>query len=209
MAARLPSSVEIDDLIQAGSIGLMEAASNFDASHGASFNTYATIRIRGAMLDEVRRSDWSPRSHRRRMRELSDAIHAVESRHGREARESEIIEELGVTPEKYRELLRDSCQWSIGSLEDLQDRAGDAALPQADHEQLPDRHAEDGAAAEALATAIEGLPEREQLIMSLYYEQDMNLKEIGAVIGVSESRICQLHGQILARLRARLSSHRG
>lgn len=160
------------------------------------------------MLDEVRRSDWSPRSHRRRMRELSQAIHAIEAREGRAATEPEIVAELGVSTDDYHHLLRDSCQWTLGSLEDLQERAGDAALPHTDDDVAPDGSLQRSDAVDALAGSIEELPERDRLVMSLYYEQDMNLKEIGEVIGVSESRVCQIHGQILARLRARLGDHR-
>lgn len=201
--------MDFDDLMQAGAIGLIDAARNFDATQGASFPTYATIRIRGAMLDEVRRYDWSPRSHRRRMRDVSAATRQVEASKGREATEAEIAEAMGISLADYQAMLRDSTRWSIGSFEELQERTGDAATPMADGLDEPLTFLEESTAVEALTDLIETLPERERLVMSLYYDEEMNLKEIGAVLGVSESRVCQIHGQILSRIRSNLTEYRG
>lgn len=194
----------MDDLIQAGAIGLLESAQRFDASHGASFATYASIRIRGAMLDELRRYDWSPRSTRRKIREMSEAIRHIESETGREAGEAEVAARLGITPAEYRSLLQDSVSFSVFSWDALQESRGDTfSGHDAEHED-PQAFVESEMFTEYLAGVIETLPPREQLVLALYYDRECNLKEIGEILGVSESRVCQIHGQILARMRARL-----
>ncbi len=209
---RLPPSVQVDDLVQAGMLALLEAAQNYDASRGASFSTYAGIRIRGAMIDEVRRGDWSPRSVHKNARALGEAMGAVERRTGREASESEVAAELGVPLAEYRQMLTDVAGSRLFSFEELlgQDDDGegsgrsfvDPTSPQPQDETELDRF---GA---ALAAAIDALPEREKLILSLYYDDELNLKEIGAVLGVSESRVSQLHSQAALRLRKRLEGWR-
>ena len=199
LAARLPPSVEVDDLIQAGMIGLLEAASNFTADRGASFETYAGIRIRGAMIDALRQVDWTPRSVHRRAREVSEAIRKVENHHGREARDAEIAAQLGVALEEYHRVVQDASTCNLTSIEDVPSTADIA-----DRGVDPLRDTQDQLFRESLAGAIAGLPERERLIMSLYYDDELNLKEIGAVLNVTESRVSQLHGQALSRLRARL-----
>ena len=200
LAGRLPSSVEVDDLIQAGMIGLLEASKHFDPSGGASFATFAGIRIRGAMLDELRRGDWTPRSVHRKAREAAKAIRQVEARTGREATEAEVAREMGLDLEAYRVVSQEAATAPLVSLDELPPETIDG-LESADG---PDQEAEGDAFKLALADAIAGLPAREGLVMSLYYEQELNLKEIAAVIEVSESRVCQIHGQALVRLRARL-----
>lgn len=206
MVGRLPASVQVDDLIQAGAIGLIEAARNFDATQGASFETYASIRIRGAMLDEIRKTDWIPRSLRKRMRDLSEAIRTIENRTGRPAQPDDIIKELGISQEEYNALLRDSANTSVLSLDEvLTDN------PEQPHEETgsddidPLATLEDDDFRHALVEVIDQLPEREKLVMSLYYEQDLNLREIGQVLEVSESRVCQIHGQALARIRSKMT----
>jgi RNA polymerase sigma factor for flagellar operon FliA len=202
LAARLPSSVEMDDLMQSGMIGLLEAAGNFDASRGASFDTYAGIRIRGAMLDEVRKLDWTPRSVHRKVRQVSQAMQAIEARTGKPAEGREVAENLQISLDEYHEILRDAAGCRLFSLEDSIEseesgqgfREGDAETP----EQAFGR----GQFRARLADAIRRLPERECLVLSLYYERELNLKEIGAVLEVSESRVCQIHGQALVRLRS-------
>jgi RNA polymerase sigma factor for flagellar operon FliA len=199
LAGRLPPSVEVDDLIQAGMIGLLEAAANFTADRGASFETYAGIRIRGAMIDALRQLDWTPRSVHRRAREVAAAIRDIENEHGREARDVEIATRLGIDLDEYHRVVQDASTCNLTSLEDA------PSVPDvADRGVDPLRETQDGKFREALAEAISGLPERERLIMSLYYDEELNLKEIGAVLSVTESRVCQLHGQALSRLRARL-----
>lgn len=203
LAGRLPASVEVDDLIQAGMIGLLEAAAHYSADRGASFETYAGIRIRGAMIDALRRLDWAPRSVHRKAREAAAAMRTVEEREGREARDAEVAEAMGIALEEYHRIVQDAAACHIGSLDEA---AG--ATDVADHSIDPRQEAEQDALRKATATAIANLPERERLVMALYYDEELNLKEIGAVLGVSESRACQIHGQALVRLRARMRDWR-
>jgi RNA polymerase sigma factor for flagellar operon FliA len=202
LIARLPPSVDVDDLIQAGMIGLIEAAANYDASQGASFDTYASIRIRGAMIDEIRRGDWVPRSVHRRVREAAEATRAIEQREGRSASASEVAAALGIPIDEYQKFLEGAARGHVISLEGCQENGDSPRF--ADSEPSPERELERIEFQAGLRQAIASLPEREQLVLSLYYEQELNLREIGAVIGVSESRICQIHGQAMVRLRARL-----
>jgi RNA polymerase sigma factor FliA len=199
LAGRLPPSVEVEDLIQSGMIGLLEAASHFSADRGASFETYAGIRIRGAMIDALRKQDWAPRSVHRKARAAATAIREIEGREGREARETEIAETMGISIEDYQRILQDSAACQLASVDDNND-----ITAVADHSANPLLDTESGALRGAVAVAIAGLPERERLVMSMYYDDELNLKEIGAVLGISESRVCQLHGQALVRLRSRL-----
>ncbi len=203
LAGRLPASVEVDDLIQAGMLGLLEAASSYAADRGASFETYAGIRIRGAMIDSLRKLDWAPRSVHRRARDAATAIRSVEHRLGREARDAEVAAEMGIEVDEYHKVMQDAAACQLTSLEDA-GAAGDAADGSLD----PFADAHDGDFRLALADAISQLPERERLVMSLYYDEELNLKEIGLVLKVSESRVCQLHGQALTRLKARLAGWR-
>jgi RNA polymerase sigma factor FliA len=203
LAARLPSSVEVDDLIQAGIIGLLEAARHYSGDRGASFETYAGIRIRGAMLDELRQTDWAPRSVHRRVREAAEAMRAIEQASGRDARESEVAERMGVSLREVHEILHNAARCQVLSL-DAGGEDGDETLDTPDPTAGPLDDLQRGEFHEALAAAIASLPERERLVMSMYYDDEMNLREIGEVLDVSESRVCQIHGQALIRLRARL-----
>lgn len=208
LAGRLPASVEVSDLIQAGMLGLLEAASNYTADRGASFETYAGIRIRGAMLDALRKLDWAPRSVHRKARAAAAAVRELEAEFGREARDVEIAEKMGVSLDEYHRIAQDAASCRVASLDDST----------GDEESLLGRVEDEGAdpfldATEqgfrgALAGAIKELPERERLVMSMYYDDELNLKEIGAVLKVTESRVCQLHGQALVRLKARLADWR-
>jgi RNA polymerase sigma factor for flagellar operon FliA len=208
LAARLPASVEVDDLIQAGMLGLIEAAKNFQADQGAAFETYASIRIRGSMIDEIRRGDWVPRSVHRRYRDVVAATRQVEQANGRAANSSEIAEVLGVSVDDYHHMLEDASRGQLLSLdEQMDDFDGEPRLA-ASSSVTPARELEHTVFRQALGEAIGNLPEREQLVLSLYYEQEMNLREIGAVLGISESRVCQIHGQAMLRLRGRLGDWR-
>mgnify|MGYP001117759565 CR=1 FL=1 len=205
LAARLPASVDVNDLVQAGMIGLIEASRSYDASQGASFETYASIRIRGAMLDEIRRGDWVPRSVHRRVREAAEATREIEQRTGRAASATEVAAALQMPLDDYGRLLEDAARGQVLSLDAHADDSGESRLNIAGHGTSPARYLENEEFQQALIAAIETLPEREKLVLSLYYEQELNLREIGAVLGVSESRVCQIHGQALLRLRARLA----
>ena len=210
MIAKLPANVEIDDLIQVGLIGLADAMTRFDVGQGVQFETLATQRIRGAMLDEVRGSDWMSRGNRRQQREIETAVHALQQRLGRAPAESEIAQEMGLALADYQELLGKVRGTQLIYLEDMSGDDGDADFLDrhvADETENPLAKLQDRRMREALIEAIKGLPEREQQVMSMYYEQDMNLKEIAAVFGVTESRICQLHSQSIARLRTKMKSY--
>ena len=207
MIAKLPANVELDDLIQVGMIGLSDALSRFDAAQGVQFETFATQRIRGAMLDELRGNDWMSRGDRRHQRSIEAAVHKLEQRHGRAPSESEIAREMGLSLADYQELLGKVRGTQLIYLEDMSgDEADDDYLDRhvADADANPMARLQDQRMREALVEAIKNLPEREQYVMSMYYEHDMNLKEIAAVLGVTESRVCQLHSQSIARLRTRL-----
>lgn len=211
MMAKLPPSVEVDDLIQVGLIGLSDALTRFEASQGVQFETFATQRIRGAMLDELRGNDWMSRSSRKGQKDIEAAMRRAEHRLGRLPMESEIAAEMGMSLPEYQDLLSKVRGTQLVYLEDMT-RNGE------DDDSYLDRHVADSAAdplnmlrdqrlRTSLVTAIKALPEREQYIMSMYYEQDMNLKEIAAVLDVTESRVCQLHSQSIARLRAKMRAH--
>jgi RNA polymerase sigma factor FliA len=206
MIAKLPANVELDDLIQVGMIGLNDALGRFDAGQGVQFETFATQRIRGAMLDELRGSDWMSRGDRRHQRAIEAAMHKLEQKLQRAPSESEIADEMGMMLGDYQELLGKVRGTQLFYLEDLSGEDGDDYLDRhvADEGANPLAMLQDHRMREALVDAIGKLPEREQYVMSMYYEQDMNLKEIAAVLGVTESRICQLHSQSIARLRSRL-----
>lgn len=210
MMAKLPPSIEVDDLIQVGLMGLSEALTRYEASQGVQFETFATQRIRGAMLDELRENDWMSRGSRKSQKEIESALRKLEHQLGRSPMESEIAAELGISLGEYQSLLGKVRGTQLVYLEDIGGSDED--------DSYLDRHVADTDAdplnllrgqrlRKALVDAIKQLPEREQYIMSMYYEQDMNLKEIAAVLDVTESRICQLHSQSIARLRAKMRSH--
>lgn len=207
MKAKLPPSVEVDDLIQAGMIGLLDAVNRYEETHGAQFETYAVQRIRGAMLDELRSSDWMPRSMRQNMRKIEVAMNQLQQRLGRSPNESEVARQLKLSLPEYQDLLTDGGGHQLVYYEDFHDGEG--------NEHFLDRYCTDESNdplkalmntgfRQAVIEAILALPDREKILMGLYYEQEMNLKEIGAVMGVSESRVCQLHSQAIARMRATL-----
>lgn len=206
LIGRLPATVQIEDLMQAGAMGLLEASRQYDEGRGASFETYAGIRIRGAMLDEVRRSDWGPRSSHRNMREISAAIHQVETRTGRGASAAEVAKEIGIDLDSYHERLRKSTESRVFSFEDLFGSDSDGGDAFAGDSENPEDEYEHLRLAHAISDAIHNLPERERTVLALYYDEELNLREIGEVIGVTESRVCQIHGQALMRLRSRLTN---
>jgi RNA polymerase sigma factor for flagellar operon FliA len=203
LQVRLPASIELDDLIQAGTVGLLEALGRFDASQGASFATFASQRIRGAMMDELRTRDWLPRSVRRAARSVDAALRRLEQQLGRAPDEAEIAAELDIPLADYQQLLHDTNSGYLLPYEELVAETGGPVgggggigLP---FDELLSEQQRAG-----LTTAIEALPEREKLLMALYYQEELNLKEVGAVLGVTESRVSQLHSQAVSRLRAKL-----
>lgn len=203
LLGRLPDGVELEDLVQTGLIALLDAARQYSAAKGASFETYASIRIRGAMLDEFRNTDWAPRSVYRKQRQLTAAVRAVENRTGTHAAPREVAEELGVPLEEYFRMVAATASQRMFSLDEADPDSAersDAGEPTID----PSSEIESEEFQQAMSQAIRALPEREALVMSLYYDEELNLKEIGETLGVSESRVCQIHGQALTRLRARL-----
>ncbi|WP_416885833.1 RNA polymerase sigma factor FliA [Marinospirillum sp.] len=205
LLGRLPASVQLDDLLQAGSMGLIEASRNFDADKGASFETFASIRIRGSMLDEVRKHDWTPRSVHRNSRRVAEAVKAIEDRTGRDAQDEEVAAELGVSLEDYHQYLMDTAGSKLFSFDELNNQEDSAFEIPDTRGSEPHADVEGSRFQDALAKAISALPEREQMVLSLYYNEELNLKEIGAVLSVSESRVSQILSQAAARLRGRLS----
>ena len=210
MIAKLPANVELDDLIQVGMIGLADALSRFDAAQGVQFETFATQRIRGAMLDELRGNDYLSRGTRKQQRTIESAVRTLEQKLGRAPLESEIAREMGSTLAEYQELLGKVRGTQLVYLEDMSGDDGDNDFLDrhvGDEESNPLAQLQDQRMREALVEAIKVLPEREQYVMSMYYEHDMNLKEIAAVLKVTESRVCQLHSQSIARLRVKLRAY--
>lgn len=208
LVARLPANVQVDDLIQNGMIGLIEATARYEAGLGAQFETYATQRIRGAMLDGLREADWLPRSLRRELRRIDALIHKLEQDFGRPPSETELADGMGMSLPDYQRLLLDARGHQVLHMEDLTGDGDEDFLERhfTDDESDPARILEEQSVRVALVKSIETLPEREKLVMSLYYEEELNLREIGEVMGVTESRVCQLHSQAIARLRAAVGS---
>ncbi len=198
-AAKLPASVEIDDLMQVGLIGLLHACDSFDAGRGASFATYASIRIKGAILDEVRRNDWLPRSVQQKLRTVSEAIASVEATLGRPASDAEIARHLGMSLDQYQLTASELATARMASLDEYETETP------GEESDNPTHTLEEAGFREALAEHINNLPEKEKMVMQLYYVEELNLREIGLIIGVTESRVSQIHGQAIARLRARMS----
>lgn len=210
MIGRLPANVEMDDLVQAGVMGLMDAMQRYETGHGAQFETFAMQRVRGAMLDELRGTDWVPRSVRKSQRDIAGAVHALENKLQRAPTDAEIASHMALPLQDYHDMLSDVRGAQLVYADDYEAADGDTHY--LDRHLTPDEASDPAAQLsdrrfrEALVAAIENLPEREQYVMSMYYEHDMNLKEIAAVLGVTESRVCQLHSQSVARLRAKLKA---
>lgn len=201
VSLRLPPGKCVDDLIQVGMIGLLEASRAYVGNQGAEFKSYASIRIRGAILDELRRDSWMPRSVQQKSRKLSQAIKTVENRTGETATDREIATELGVSTNEYAEMLETVAGCTVFSLEDQ------VEVTDSDHnDDLPLSMVEDESTRKALAAVIESLPKQEQMVVALYYNKGLNLREISEVLDVSESRVCQVHSQAVGRIRTRMRS---
>lgn len=206
LMARLPASVQFDDLVQNGMLGLLDAMDRYQEGFGAQFETYATQRVRGAMLDGLRENDWLPRNLRRELRRIEGAINQLEHAHGRAPSERELAEALGVSLEEYQKTLHEARGHQLVYFDDFASDGDEGFLERhfTDNDADPANILEDKKIKETLVTAIARLPERERLMMALYYEQELNLREIGEVMGVTESRVCQLHSQAIARLRSQI-----
>ena len=204
---RLPQHVDIEDLVSAGVVGLMDAFSKFDPSKKVQFRSYAQFRIRGAILDSLRTLDWGPRELRRKGRAVEEAIRALSVRLGRAAAEPEVAAEMGMTLGDYQQLLGDLKGLEIGTLHvERNENSGEEELAY-----VPGRPQDDplfvclkGELEERLAGAIANLPDRERLVMTLYYYEEMTMREIGLALGVVESRVSQVHGSAVVHLRAAL-----
>jgi len=204
LMGRLPASIQTEDLMQAGMLGLLEAAKNYNADKGASFETYASIRVRGAMLDEIRKNDWTPRSVHRNTRKISEAVRQIENKTGRDARDVEVASSLALSLKDYHQMLQDSNGSKIFGFEDIGIQEDSVSESVAGLSTSPLEGLQHEDFRRNLAKGIEGLPERERLVLTLYYEEELNLREVGEVLGVSESRASQIHSQAMLRLQSRL-----
>jgi RNA polymerase sigma factor for flagellar operon FliA len=206
LMGRLPASVNVDDLIQSGMLGLLEAAKRYEPGRGASFETYVGIRIKGAMLDGLRKGDWTPRSVHRNVRRISDTMRQLEHKLGRDPTDAEVAEAMGLSQTEYYNALKDARGAKLFHFTELSDEEGDSVFRHASDQEDLAAGVERDALFRSLVEAIETLPEREKLVLALYYTEQLNLKEIGEVLGVSESRVSQIHSQAALRLRGKMGS---
>ncbi|HUI83870.1 MAG TPA: FliA/WhiG family RNA polymerase sigma factor [Candidatus Binatia bacterium] len=209
---RLPQHVPFDDLLHAGILGLIDAVHKYDPGKNVRFASYAKFRIRGAILDSLRDMDWSPRDLRRKARRLESAMQKLQGELGRSASEPELAEAMGMTLDEFQHMLDEIRGLEVGSLqiESLEDGRetdlGETIAGPADQDPLS--LCLQGERREMLANAIAGLPEREQQVLALYYQEELTMKEVGAVLGIGESRVSQIHSMAVARLRTALSGAR-
>jgi len=211
IAVRLPSHIDLDDLHNTGVIGLMDAIEKYDPDKNCKFKTYAEFRIKGAILDQLRSLDWVPRSVRQKSRKLERAYGEVEQRLGRSATEDEVADSLGLQIEKFHELLNQVRGISLVNLEEIRGAGQDGDRTGSFADIVEDVHAENPFATfklhemkQLVADTIATLPEKERLVISLYYYEDLNMKEIGNILGITESRVCQIHTKSVLRLRSKL-----
>ena len=205
---RLPASVELDDLIQAGSIGFLSAVDSFDPKKGVTLTAWITQRVKWALLDELRESDWVPRRVRTHTREIVALIQQIEQEKGGEATEAEIAERMGVSLQEFQQMLADNNASQMYSVDELQENYADSwETSDEENEQLnPLNDAVRQNLMERITEHIQVIPEREQVLLQLYYLQDLNMKEIGLVLGITETRVSQLHSLAVKRLRSRMES---
>lgn len=208
LKGRLPPSVQIEDLIQAGMIGLLEASKNFDGTKGASFETYSGIRIRGSMLDEIRKGDWAPRSVHRNTRKITQTIRKIENETGRDAKDHEVASELNISLDVYHKMLQDSVGTRVFGFDDISGNEDTVSESLAGYFPSPLEGLQKADFYKSLAKGVASLPERERLVLALYYDEELNLREVGEVLGVSESRVSQIHSQAMLRLQSRMHDWR-
>ena len=206
MITRLPSNIQLEDIVQTGMIGLFEALKAYDVSKGASFETYARIRIQGSMIDEVRRCDWTPRSVYKKSRTISEAIRGIENEHGRDAKDSEVAKALDISLDEYYAMVKDAAGCQLLSYEDIAAIGGCQDEFESSDSHTPGDQLQEEDFKQGLVEKIESLPEREKMVMALYYDEEFNLREIGEVLGITEGRVCQIHGQALLRLKSRMTA---
>lgn len=206
MQSKLSSSVDIDDLIQAGAIALLDSIDQFDPKKGVKLNVYLAQRLRWAFMDELREHDWVPRRVRRQSREVSAAIARVEQSKGGAAAEADVAAEMGISVQEYQQILNETNTSLLCSLDELQDLLADGLeLSEMEQDHLdPINDALLGDLTKQISREIRALPEREQMLLNLYYQQELNMKEVGILLGITETRVSQLHSQTIKRLRARL-----
>ncbi len=206
---RLPASVELDDLIQAGSIGFLSAVDSFDPKKGVTLTAWITQRVKWALLDELRESDWVPRRVRTHTREIVAIIQQIEQEKGGEATEAEIAERMGVSLQEFQQMLADNNASQMYSVDELQENYADSWETSDDENESlnPLNDAVRQNLIERITEHIQFIPEREQVLLQLYYLQDLNMKEIGLVLGITETRVSQLHSLAVKRLRSRMESN--
>jgi len=211
IASRLPSNIELDDLISCGVIGLMDAIQKFDPSRDNKFKTYAEFRVRGAILDELRAQDWVPRSVREKSKMVEKAYAKLESEFGRPATDEEMCKELNCTQDEFHDLLNKAKSVSLLNIDDSASfNRGDkklmAGLMEDSRSNNPFSAVSYKNSRDKIKEGIMALPEKQRLVLSLYYYEDLNLKEIGQVLDVTESRVSQLHTQAIMKLRGKLKN---
>jgi RNA polymerase sigma factor for flagellar operon FliA len=211
IAVRLPSHIDLDDLHNTGVIGLMDAIEKYDPDKNCKFKTYAEFRIKGAILDQLRSLDWVPRSVRQKSRKLERAYGEVEQRLGRSATEDEVADSLGLQIDKFHDLLNQVRGISLVNLEEIRGNNADGDRSGTFADIIEDVHSENPFASlklletkHVISDTIASLPEKERLVISLYYYEDLNMKEIGSILGITESRVCQIHTKSVMRLRSKL-----
>ena len=212
IAVGLPESVEFDDLVGFGAFGLLDAIDKFDAAKNVKFKTYAVTRIRGAIFDELRALDWIPRSVRQKSREIEDAVSRLEANLGRSVSDSEVAQELGVSESEYQRMRYKTSVSAIVSIDDARNMGDDsehstiADTIESPASLKPDVIVERDEMKRVIAEAIDELPEKEKMVLILYYYEDLTLREIGQVLKVTESRVSQLHSKANERLRSKLTN---
>nr|WP_238786060.1 MULTISPECIES: RNA polymerase sigma factor FliA [Gilliamella] len=207
LAVRLPATVELDDLLQVGYIGLLDSIKRYDISQGNTFSTFAVPRIKGAMLDELRSRDWLPRQTRKKIKDVTTAMNELEQKLGTPPNDEQIAQYLQLPISEYHKILLDSNTSQICSYDEIHKKLGDNidSIIEYEEDNNPFLTIIDEEIRNTVIHQIENLPEKEKLVLSLYYQEDLNLKEIGNVMNISESRVSQLHSQAIKRIQSKVT----